>query len=102
VNSFDAARWMTLQARVASSQEDLVLAREQLIERLGDHLCGGLGGPLTRTELKVLARARRNAASAKAELAEFLTRATMSILVRSTSTLQQPASSSDNDPASRS
>lgn len=83
MNYFDAANLTALQARVAADQEHFVWAREQLIERLGECLCEGLGGRLTHAELKVLARARRNAALAQRELAQFLANATLTTLKRS-------------------
>ena len=91
MNSFDATRLMELQTQIAATQADLVLAREQLIERLGDCLCGNPGGRLTRVALKVLARASRNAAVAQRKLAQFLTGTTLATLVRSTGTPGRPS-----------
>ena len=91
---------MELRVQLVASQTALSLAREQLIERLGDHMCGGPGGRLTRAELKVLARARRNAAFAQGELAQFLTLSTLTTLMQSVKARNLPAPPPKNDPRS--
>jgi hypothetical protein len=81
MNEKDAARLVELQAQIKASQLARQLVREDLIERLGDHMCCGSGGP-TRADLKALARARRNVAQAQGELAWFLTVSTLAALGR--------------------
>lgn len=87
MNHVDAARLVDLHAQVAASQVANCLARQHLIERLGDHMCGNSESGLTRAELKMLARARQDLARAKRELAQFLTSLTMASLVRTTNAI---------------
>lgn len=101
MNFFDATRLMELQAQVSASQAAMGLAREHLIERLGDHMCGSLEGRLTRAELKVMARARRSAALTKRGLALFLTHSTLKTLTRSTTAHAPQMPVSRYDPKSR-
>lgn len=81
MNELDAVRLVELQDQLQARQRALQLVREELIERLGDHMCCGSGGP-TRADLKALARARRKVAQVQGELAVFLTVATLAALVR--------------------
>jgi hypothetical protein len=80
MNDIDAAYAIELQARVSACQMAVQLAREDLIERLGDHMCGGRDGPPDRADLKMLARARRGLREAQHDLAQYLAASTLKTL----------------------
>lgn len=80
MNDIDAARVVDLRAHVAASQMAVQLAREHLIDQLGDHMCGAPGGGPTRADLKALARARRIERQAQYDLAQFLAVSTLKTL----------------------
>lgn len=92
-----AAHVVELRARVVASQTAMLLARDDLIERLGDHMCGGTGGGPTRDDLKALARSRRTLRQAQLELAQFLMVATLATFkgMPEPSSVETPRSPSD-------
>lgn len=95
MNNGDVARLTELRARVVAGQMALQHARQDLIEQLGDHMCGGAGGGPIRADLKALARARRTVRQAHEDLAQF------SMVVALTTLGRQPAASSDKRVATR-
>jgi hypothetical protein len=61
-----------LQARLTVSRTAVRVARENLIEALGDHMCGSGGGP-TPEDLRALALASSREAKLLLELAKLAT-----------------------------
>ncbi len=60
-----------LRAQVASRRAALVVAREKLIEALGDRMCGSGTGP-SRRDIKEFDQLRKEAADADRVLERFL------------------------------
>jgi hypothetical protein len=65
-----------LEARLLASHEAVRIARENLIEALGDHMCGSGSGPTSR-DLRALAHACRVEAKIRRDLAELATMCTL-------------------------
>ena len=66
-----AHRLDELSASLSSSHAAVQFARENLIEALGDHMCGNGDGP-TPQDLEALAAARRIEAMARVDIARFV------------------------------
>ncbi len=71
MNSEDAKRLEELIASLSSSHAAVTLARENLIEALGDRMCGSGTGPTPQDD-EVLAAARRREAVARRDMARFV------------------------------
>lgn len=71
MNGEDANRLKELRASLSASHAAVRLAREDLIEALGDRMCGSGDGP-TPQQLEVLAAARRREAVARRDMARFV------------------------------
>ncbi len=71
MNGEDANRLKELRASLSASHAAVTLAREDLIEALGDRMCGSGDGP-TPQQLEVLAAARRREAVARRDMARFV------------------------------
>lgn len=98
MNETDAARMGALQARIAAGQAAIQCARGDLIERLGDHMCGAPGDGPTRADLKALAQARRTTRQAQNELAELLTRSALATFGRRPASVQTSSMSQEMAP----
>jgi hypothetical protein len=90
MKDIDAVLIADLQARIAAGQVAMQCARDDLIERLGDHLCGAPSGAPGWRDLKTLARARRTTRQAQRELAELLTQSAITTLRRPTTLVRTP------------